>query len=222
MRMALIMTGPFSLATPYKNRSPASPPGLRLRTTPKLGEALVAVSHACMFSGERRRKYLLWAVVRNRCPLWVVFSGKSATRSSEKNSVRREAVEQHVAAGALEVVLAAAAVRSARRMRRVPRLRGVVVAQADAVDVADHRGALPALGPVAAGLVVAGRNRGAVRLRAGQCVIHVRRVAAAVDHVALFGERGLLGEVVVRAVQVGNVLRDRDTLGVLPRALANA
>ena len=78
-----------------------------------------------------------------------------------------------------------------------------------------------ALGPVAARLVVAGRERRAVRLRAGQDVVLVRRVAAAVDDLALFGERGLLGEV-VGAVQLRDVLGDDDALGVLPRAAADA
>ena len=47
--------------------------------------------------------------------------------------------------------------------------------------VADHRRALAALGPVAAGRVDAAGDRRAVGLRAGQDVVHVRRVAAAVD-----------------------------------------
>src|SRR5262249_49619575 len=101
--------------------------------------------------------------------------------------MRREAVEQPVAAGALEIVLAAAAVRAARRVRGVPRLRGVVVAQTLSVVMADHRRALAALRPVAAGAIVAGRERGAVGLRAGEDVVHVRGVATAVDGLALLG-----------------------------------
>src|SRR5262245_27208763 len=65
--------------------------------------------------------------------------------------VRGEAVEQAVAAGAPQVVLAAAAVGPARGMRRIPRLRRGIVAQTLAVAVADHRGALGAARPVAAG-----------------------------------------------------------------------
>src|SRR5438132_2907823 len=110
-------------------------------------------------------------------------------------SVRREAVEQAVAAGALEIVLAAAAVRPARGMRRVPGLRLDRVAQAFAVDVAEHRGALGAAGPVAAGAILAGTERGAVHLRAGERVVLVgRRRAAAGNGIALLVERGGLGQ----------------------------
>jgi hypothetical protein len=49
----------------------------------------------------------------------------------------------------------------------------------------------------------------------------IGRVAAAFDRVALFGERGLLGEVVGLAVQFVDVLGDNDALGVLPRAIAD-
>src|SRR5262249_36641875 len=58
----------------------------------------------------------------------------------------------------------------------------------------------------------------AVRLGAGQHVVPVRGVAAPVDHLALFVEGGLLGELVVGAVEVVHVLRDDGALGVLPRA----
>src|SRR5690242_18341348 len=115
-------------------------------------------------------------------------------------SVRREAVEQTVAAGGAEIRLAAAAVGSARGMRRIPRLRGLVVAQPLAVDMPDHRGALGALGPVAAGPIFTRRECGAVRLRAGERIVAIRRVAAAVDHLALLAQRGLLGEVVARTM----------------------
>src|SRR5262249_26534168 len=133
----------------------------------------------------------------------------------------REAVEEAVASRALEIVLAAAAVGPARGMRRVPRLGGVVVAQPLPVVMADHRRALAALGPVGAGAILAGRERGTVRLRARQDVVRVRRVAAPVDGVALLGERGLLVDV-VRAVELGEVLGDDDALGVLPGPCADA
>ena len=55
---------------------------------------------------------------------------------------------------------------------------------------------------------VAGEG-GAVGLRAGEDVVLVRLVAAALDHLALLGERRLLGEVVVGAVQVRDILGDR-------------
>ena len=45
---------------------------------------------------------------------------------------------------------------------------------------------------------------------------------AAVDDLALFAERGLLGEVVAGAVQIGDVLGDHRALGILPRSLADA
>src|SRR5262249_17234474 len=99
-----------------------------------------------------------------------------------------------------------AAVRPTRRVRRVPGLRCVIVTQALAIVMADHRRALTALCPVAAGAVVAGREGGAVRLRAGEDVVHVRCVATAVDHLALLVQRRLLGDVVVRAVQLGDIL----------------
>src|SRR3989454_4554559 len=100
---------------------------------------------------------------------------------------RGEAVEEAVAAGALEIVLAAAAVGAARRMRRVPGLRRVVVTQALPVVMPDHRGALTARGPVAARTILSGRERGAVRLGSRQDVVHVGRVAPAVDRLALLG-----------------------------------
>src|SRR5829696_8288072 len=88
--------------------------------------------------------------------------------------------------------------------------------------MADHRGALRAARPILAGAVFAGRKRGAVRLRSRQHIVAVRRVAGTADDLALFGERGLLGEVVAGAVQFGDVLGDHRALGILPRPLADA
>src|SRR5262249_30239284 len=73
-----------------------------------------------------------------------------------------------------------------------------------------------------AGTVVAGGKGGAVRLRSRQHVVTVRRVANAVDHLALLGKRGLLGEVVACAVQVSDVLGNDDAFRVLPGPLADA
>ena len=88
--------------------------------------------------------------------------------------VRGEAVEQAAAAGAAQVVEAATTVGSARGMRRIPRSRRNVVAQALAVGVAYHGGALGAARPVAAGAVLARRKCGAVHLRAGtSCALGV-------------------------------------------------
>ena len=49
-------------------------------------------------------------------------------------------VAQAVAAGGLQAGLRAAAIRTARRMRRVPRFRCIVIAQADAVGMAERDG----------------------------------------------------------------------------------
>ena len=54
-------------------------------------------------------------------------------------SVRRETVQQAIAAGAPEIGLRAAAIRTARRMRAVPGFRRVIVTQANAVDMTEHR-----------------------------------------------------------------------------------
>src|SRR3954453_2526446 len=107
-------------------------------------------------------------------------------------------------------------------MRAVPRLRRLVVAQALTIGMADHRRALRARRPVLAGLVVTGGKGSAVGLRSREHVVAVRRVAAAIDDLALLAERGLLGEIVGRAVQVGDILGDHRALGVLPRPLADA
>src|SRR5579872_189248 len=148
--------------------------------------------------------------------------GGETKKSAKLTSVRRETIQQAVAAGALQVRLRTAAVRSARRMRRIPGFRGVIVAQSDAVDMTDHRGTLRRACPVLAGAILAGRKRRAVGLRARQRVVAVRRIAAAVDDIAFLAKRSLLGEIVGGAVQVGNVFGDNDALGILPRPLADA
>src|SRR5262245_11674521 len=148
-------------------------------------------------------------------------SGKFCRRphgSGTNELVDGEAVEQAVAARALQVGLAAAAVRAARGMRRVPGLGCVVVAQSLPVVMTDHRRAGAALRPVAAGAILTGRKRPPVGLRTGQNVVAIGCVGAAVDHVALFAERGLLAELVVGAMQVVDVLRDHVSLGIPPRA----
>src|SRR5262249_31016780 len=89
----------------------------------------------------------------------------------------RQAVEQAVASGASQIVLAAAALGPARGVRRIPRFGRGVVARTPAVDVADHGRALGAARPVAAGSILAGRKRAPVRLRAGQNVVVIGRVA---------------------------------------------
>src|ERR1700760_115579 len=88
--------------------------------------------------------------------------------------------------------------------------------------MAEHRRPLRAARPVLAGAILARRKRRAVRLRSRQHVMAVRRVAAAVDDVALFAERGLLAQIVGGAVQISDILRDHDALRVLPWSLADA
>src|SRR5580692_8342832 len=100
-------------------------------------------------------------------------------------------------------------------------MRGVVLAQALAVDVAEHGSAFGAAGPIAARAILAGRERRAVRLRAGQGVMPVGGVAPAIDDVAFFGKRSLLGQVIL-AVQLGDILGDDDALGVGPGTFADA
>jgi fatty-acyl-CoA synthase len=82
-----------------------------------------------------------------------------------------EAVKEAVAAGRLEIGLAAAA----RAMRGIPRRR--VLPAARAVVVAHLRAALAIAGPIAAGLVFIARKGRFRRLRTGQDVVHVRRIA---------------------------------------------
>src|SRR5262249_6481759 len=78
------------------------------------------------------------------------------------------------------------------------------------------------LGPVATGAILACRESAAVRLRAGQRIVIVRRHSDARHDGAALGERGLLAELVVGAVQIIDVLRDGLFLEVHPRAAANA
>src|SRR6516162_6306228 len=100
-------------------------------------------------------------------------------------------------------------------------MRGFVVAQSLTVDMPYHRRALAAARPVVAGFVVAGRESSAVRLRAGQRVVLIGRIATAVDDITLLGKRGLFGQIVL-TVQVIDVLGDDDALAILPRPPADA
>src|SRR5262245_66685789 len=106
-------------------------------------------------------------------------------------------------------------------MGRIPRFRRGVVAQTLAIDVADHRRALGAAGPIAAGPVLAGRESFAVRLRAGQDVVIVRRVADAGDHGAALGLRYLHAELVAVAVKIVDVLRNDLPFELLPGAASD-
>src|SRR5215207_8126685 len=108
-------------------------------------------------------------------------------------------------------------------MRRIPgdrRRRGV---EALAIVVTDDGRAGVGAGPVVAGRVLfAAADRAAVRRRAGEDIVHVRFVAAAVDHLAGLGERGLLVEIVLVAMQVVEGAGDHFALRVLPGAAADA
>src|SRR5258708_32466376 len=126
-------------------------------------------------------------------------------------SVRRETVQQAGAAGADQILLAAAALRSARGMSRIPGIGRRRRGDTGAVGMSEHRRALRAARPILAGAVLAGRESGAVGLRSRQYVMAVRVIADAVVDFALLGQPGLLGEIVV-AMQLGDILRDHDAL----------
>ena len=87
--------------------------------------------------------------------------------------------------------------------------------------MADHRSASGAARPILARHVGVAGNGTALRAGTGQNVVRVRRVAATVDDRSLFSERGLLGQIVSRRVQIIDTLGDDDALGVGPRAGAN-
>src|SRR4029077_18322298 len=101
-------------------------------------------------------------------------------------------------------------------------MRRGVFAQPLPVDMPEHRRTLGAAGPVVAGLVLTRRERSAVGLRAGQGVVPVGRVAAAVDDIALLGQRRLLADVVVVAMQFGNILGNDHPFDVLPWTMSDA
>src|SRR5947207_9954141 len=89
--------------------------------------------------------------------------------------------------------------------------------------MADHRGALAigAAGPVGASRVIGPRNSSAILLAAGQDIVLVWCVAATLDRVALLIERGLLVDLVLVTVQIGDAGCDLDSLGVRPWAAAD-
>jgi len=86
--------------------------------------------------------------------------------------------------------------------------------------MAEHRGAGGAAGPVVARRIFASRERAAVRLGAGENVVHVRFVAARVDHLTFFAERGFLADLVVIAVEIVDIFCNEYTLDVFPRTFA--
>ncbi len=92
--------------------------------------------------------------------------------------------------------------------------------------MAEHRGPCPALGPVAAGAVVAGGEGRAVGLRAGQDVVLIRHIADAIHRCALLVQRECLVDAVPVAldvaVQIGHVVGDQLSARVVPRTRADA
>ena len=87
--------------------------------------------------------------------------------------------------------------------------------------MAEHGGAFFAARPIAAGHIFGGRERAAVGLGAGEDVVHIRFVAAAVDGLAFFAQRGLFVEIVF-AVQLVGIFRDDDAFGILSRPASDA
>ena len=94
----------------------------------------------------------------------------------------------------------------------------VVVAQPLAVDMADYRRTFRAARPIAARSIFIRRESAAIRLRAGQCVVIIRRITASCDHRATLGQRGLHAQFIAGAVQIIDAFRHYLTFEVLPRA----
>ena len=132
-------------------------------------------------------------------------------------SFRREAIEMAGTTGFHQRLLAAAG----RTVRRIPRCHVARVLEADAVMMADDGRAFAVARPVLAGRVAARRRIHALRIRPGQHVVLVGFVAAALDHLALLGERGLLGDIGLVGMQFIDRIGDDNALDVLPRALAD-
>src|SRR5436305_251667 len=133
-------------------------------------------------------------------------------------SIVHEAVEELRAARRLERLVAAAA----GAVRGVPRLHVPRLLQAHPVVVADDGGPVAALRPVPAGRVAARRRIHALRIGPCDDVVHVHRVAAAAHRLSLLRKRGLLVDLVLVRMQIGDVLRHHHAVEVLPRALADA
>ena len=71
--------------------------------------------------------------------------------------------------------------------------------------------------PVPAGKVGIADKCRAVQLRAGQDIVLVGAVAAAVDGFAILGEGGFFVQIVFISVNVFDVISDADALGIVPR-----
>src|SRR5262245_31137688 len=70
-----------------------------------------------------------------------------------------EAIEQPVTSSTAQIILAAAAVRPSRGMRRIPRPRRRVVARPFTVNMTNHGRALGAARPVTTGAILTSRKR---------------------------------------------------------------
>ena len=136
-----------------------------------------------------------------------------------RKSVRREAVEQAGAAGRRQLLHRAALRRDGSRSTIDA---GIA---AEAVRMTEHRGRVRAVRPVVArGRVLACRPRSCPSgCRAASCAGVRRRVPREIRRRrALLGQRRRARELVVRAVQVRDVLRDQLALDVVPGAVADA
>src|SRR5258708_51914 len=136
----------------------------------------------------------------------------------EADSVGCEAVDQAGTARTLQGVLAT----TARAVRGVPGIHVPGVLESGTVMVTHDGRALATLRPVSAGGVAAGRGEEALRVRAGQNIVRVDRVAAAADRLAFLGQRRLLGDIVRIRVEILDALCHHHALGILPRTLADA
>ena len=88
--------------------------------------------------------------------------------------------------------------------------------------MAEHGDPKGAARPIVAGQAEVARKRPAVRLRSGQHVVLVERFEHAVEGLALLGSCCLLGNLVVGAMEIVEVLRDDIAVGVLPWASPDA
>src|SRR5687767_3849688 len=150
-----------------------------------------------------------------------IFLGFSLCLCGSFSLISREAIEQSISARRTQLFLAAA-LRVMGGIPRAPRFRVVPL-----TIVVPHA-CLPRVGevphPVAARGVrrIGAGKRGAVGLRTGQHVMTVWRVAAAVDRVSAFGQRGLLADVHLVAVELLDASRDQNAFRVVPGAGADA
>jgi hypothetical protein len=85
-----------------------------------------------------------------------------------------------------------------------------------------HGRTLSAARPILAGTVFIPREGCHIRLRTCENVVSVRSIAAAIIDLAFFSQSGLLGEVVIVAVKLGDVFCDCRAFGIDSRTSADA